>query len=225
MTTPIKTIAYVAIAVLSFSACKKDKKTEEPVVDTPIPPTDPPEVITTVRLALRDSATNVIRTYAYKDPDGDGGTAGSFLNESGTRDTLVLLSNTTYFTQVYILDESKNPTDSTSNVIAGEESNEHMLFFNGNPAATGNNANTILNSNVPYTVQTNGSNVAIKYLDIDNGNPQRSLGLKTRWRTAASSAGITYPLTVTLKHQPGVKNGTYSPGETDVELTFKVKIN
>lgn len=225
MTTPIKTIAYVAIAVLSFSACKKDKKTEEPVVDNPIPITDPPEVITTVRLALKDSATNVIKIYAYKDPDGDGGTAGSFLNESGTHDTLMLLSNTTYFTQVYILDESKNPTDSTSNVIAGAESNEHMLFFNGNPAATGNNANTILNSNVPYTVQTNGSNVAIKYLDIDNGNPQRSLGLKTRWRTAASSAGITYPLTVTLKHQPGVKNGTYSPGETDVELTFKVKIN
>ncbi|MCZ8286880.1 MAG: hypothetical protein O9353_15620, partial [Bacteroidia bacterium] len=213
------------IAVLSFSACKKDKKTEEPVVDNPIPITNPPEVITTVRLALKDSATNVIKTYAYKDPDGDGGTAGSFLNESGTHDTLMLLSNTTYFTQVYILDESKNPTDSTSNVIAGAESNEHMLFFNGNPAATGNNANTILNSNVPYTVQTNGSNVAIKYLDIDNGNPQRSLGLKTRWRTAASSAGITYPLTVTLKHQPGVKNGTYSPGETDVELTFKVKIN
>lgn len=225
MTTPIKTIAYVAIAVLSFSACKKDKKTEEPVVDTPIPPTDPPEVITTVRLALRDSATNVIKTYAYKDPDGDGGTAGSFLNESGTRDTLVLLSNTTYFTQVYILDESKNPTDSTSNVIAGEESKEHMLFFNGNPAATGNNANTVINSGVPYTVQTNGSNLMIKYLDIDNGNPQRSVGIKTRWRTAASSAGITYPLTVTLKHQPGVKNGTYSPGETDVEITFKVKVN
>ncbi len=225
-TTTINTIACVAIAALSFSACKKkDHQIEVPTVTNPIAPTDPPEVITTVRLAVKDSASGIVKTYAYKDPDGEGGTAGSFLNESGTRDTLVLLSNTTYFTEVYILDESKNPTDSTSNVIGGEESNEHMFFFNGDPAATGNNANTILNSNVPYTVQTNGSNIVIRYLDIDNGNPQRSVGLKTRWRTAASSAGITYPLTVTLKHQPGVKNGTYSPGETDVELTFKVKIN
>jgi len=226
MKTTSKTIACVAIAALSFSACKKkDHNIEVPTVDNPIAPTDPPEVITTVRLALKDSASGIVKTYAYKDPDGDGGTVGSFLNESGTHDTLVLLSNTTYFTQVYILDESKNPTDSTSNVIAGEESNEHMLFFNGDPAATGNNANTIVSSTVPYTVKTNGSDIVIKYLDIDNGNPQRSVGLKTRWRAAASTAGNTYPLTVTLRHQPGVKDGTYAPGETDVDVTFKVKVN
>lgn len=226
MKTTIKTIAFLAIAALSFSACKKkDKKEDEPVVDNPIAPTDPPEVITTVRLALKDSVSGTVKTYAYKDPDGDGGTAGAFLNESGTHDTLVLLSNTTYFTQVYILDESKNPTDSTSNVIAGAESNEHMLFFNGNPAATGNNANTIISSTVPYTVQTNGSNIVIRYLDIDNGTPQRSVGLKTRWRAAVSTAGTVYPLTVALRHQPGAKDGTYAPGETDVEITFKVKVN
>jgi hypothetical protein len=225
MNTTIKTIAFVAIAALSFSACKKDKKTEEPAVENPIPPTDPPEVITTIRLAIKDSATGVLKTYAYKDPDGDGGTAGAFLNESGTHDTIVLMANTTYFTQIYILDESKNPTDSTSNVIAGEESKEHMLFFNGNPTATGINANSIISSSVPYTVKTNSSNVTIKYLDIDNGSPQRSVGLKTRWRTDAAGAGTAYPFTVTLRHQPGAKDGTYAPGETDIELTFKLKVN
>jgi hypothetical protein len=225
MKTTIKTVAFVAIAALSFSACKKDKKTEEPVVENPIAPTDPPEVITTVRLALKDSATGLVKTYAYKDPDGDGGTAGAFLNESGTHDTIVLQTNVTYFTQIYILDESKTPTDSTSNVIAGNESNEHMLFFNGNTAATGNNANSIISSSVPYTVKTNGSNVVIRYLDIDNGSPQRSVGLKTRWRAGATTGGITYPLTVTLRHQPNAKDGTYAPGETDIELTFKLKVN
>lgn len=225
MKTSIQAVALVAIAALSFSACKKDKKSEEPIVEAPIAPTDPPEVITTLRLAVKDSATGLTKTYAYKDPDGDGGTAGAFLNESGTRDTLVLGANTTYFTQVYILDESKNPTDSTSNVIGGSESNEHMLFYNGNPAATGNNANTILNSSVPYTVKTNGSNVVIRYLDIDNGNPQRNVGLKTHWRTSAGTSGSVYPLTVTLRHQPNAKDGTYAPGETDIEITFKVKVN
>lgn len=225
MKTTIKTLALVAIAALGFSACKKDKKSEEPVVEAPIAPTDPPEVITTLRLALKDSATGLIKTYAYKDPDGDGGAAGAFLNESGTHDTLVIVANTTYFTQIYILDESKNPTDSTSNVIAGAESNEHMLFFNGNPSATGNNANTIISSIVPYTVKTNGSNVVIRYLDIDNGSPQRSVGIKTRWRANASTGGNVYPLTVALRHQPGAKNGTYAPGETDIEITFKIKVN
>lgn len=225
MKTTIQTIAIVAIAALGFSACKKDKKTEEPIVETPIAPTDPPEVITTLRLALKDSASGITKTYAYKDPDGDGGTAGAFLNESGTHDTLVINANATYFTEVYILDESKNPTDSTSKVIAGEESNEHMLFFNGNPAATGNNGNTVVSSIVPYTVKTNGSNIVIKYLDIDNGSPQRSVGLKTRWRATTPSGGTVYPLTVTLRHQPGAKDGTFAPGETDIDLTFKVKIN
>lgn len=225
MKTTIKTIAIVAIAALSVSACKKDKKTEEPVVDQPIAPTDPPEVITTVRLALKDSVTGIVKTYAYKDPDGDGGAPGAFLNESGTHDTIVIAANSTYFTTIYILDESKTPTDSTSLVIGGEESKEHMLFFNGNPAATGNNANTIINSQVPYTVKTNGSNVEIKYLDIDNGSPQRSVGLKTRWRANTSTTGTAYPLTVVLRHQPEAKNGTYTPGETDVEITFKVMVN
>lgn len=225
MKTTIKTIAFVAIAALSFSACKKDKKTEEPIVENPVAPTDPPEVITTVRLALKDSATGIVKTYAYKDPDGDGGTAGAFLNESGTHDTLVIDANTTYFTQVYILDESKNPTDSTSNVIGGEESKEHMLFFNGNPSATGNNANTVISSIVPYTIKTNGSQVVIKYLDIDNGSPQRSVGLKTRWRADVSTAGVAYPLTVVLRHQPDSKDGSYAPGETDVEITFQIKVN
>jgi len=225
MKTTIKTIAFVAIAALSFSACKKDKKSDEPSVETPIAPTDPPEVITTIRLAITDSITGTTKTYAYKDPDGDGGTIGAFLNESGTHDTIVLSSNTTYFTKIYILDESKTPTDSTSKVIGGEESNEHMLFFNGNPAATGNYANTIMNTIVPYTIKTNGSNILIKYLDLDNGSPQRNIGLVTRWRTSASTAGIAMPFTIVLRHQPEAKDGTFAPGETDIETEFKVLVN
>jgi hypothetical protein len=33
------------------------------------------------------------------------------------------------------------------------------------------------------------------------------------------------PLFITLKHQPGVKNGTFAPGDTDIEIPFKLKIN
>lgn len=226
MKTTIKVIAFLAIAALTFSACKK-KKTDEPQVEDPTPITDPLEVITTLRLSIIDSAdvTQTPKLYAYKDPDGDGGQVGAFLNESGTHDTIMLAANHTYYTKVYILDESKTPIDSTSNVIAGAESNEHMLFYNGNPTATGSAGNTILNATVPYTVKTNGSNITIKYVDIDNGTPQRNIGLQTRWRSAASTGTTVNPLTVTLKHQPNVKDGTYATGETDVEVEFKVKVN
>ena len=33
------------------------------------------------------------------------------------------------------------------------------------------------------------------------------------------------PLTIELKHQPGVKDGTYAPGETDIQVAFKLKVN
>lgn len=225
MKTTIKTIAIVALAALSLSACKRDKN--EPDVEDPVPITDPPEVITTLRLAIIDSAdvTQTPKLYAYKDPDGDGGTAGAFLNESGTHDTIMLTANHTYWSKVYILDETKTPTDSTSNVIAGDESAEHMLFYNGDPAATGSAANTVLSSAMPYTVKTNGSNITISYLDVDNGTPQRNIGLHTRWRTSTSTGSIVNPITVTLKHQPNVKDGTFAPGETDVMVEFKVKVN
>lgn len=222
----IKTIALSIITILTFSACLKHK-TNEPAVNEPTPITDPPEVITTLRLSIIDSTdiTQTPKWYVFKDPDGDGGQVGAFLNESGTHDTILLTADHTYFTKVYILDESKTPTDSTSNVIAGDESSEHMLFYNGNPTATGNAANTVLNAGLPYSIKTNGSNITITYLDVDNGSPQLNIGLSTRWRSSVSTGTIVNPITIALRHQPGAKDGTYGPGETDVEIEFKVKVN
>ncbi len=220
----LKLITCLSIATLALSACIKDKKTDPPV-EEPAPIVDPPEVITTIRLAITDSITGIKKTYAFKDPDGDGGQIGGFLNESGTHDTIMLAANSSYFVRIYILDESKNPTDSTSNVIQREESKDHMLFYNGNPAATGFFGNTILNTAVPYKIKTIGSNITVNYTDLDNGSPQKSIGLQTKWRTSASTTGSAYPFTVVLRHQPNIKNGTYAPGETDLEKEFKVKVN
>ena len=224
MKAKIKTISIVVLALLLFTGCLK--KSYAPV-EMPIPTTDPPEIITTLRLSIIDSAdvTQTAKLYAYKDPDGDGGVIGSFLNESGTYDTIILIANHSYFTKIYILDETKIPTDSISNIIGGEESGEHMLFYNGDPASTGNASNTILNSNVPYTIKTNGSNVTIKYLDTDNGTTQRNIGLQTLWRTTSSTGSTVNPIIVFLRHQPNTKDGTYASGETDVQVEFKVKIN
>lgn len=110
-------------------------------------------------------------------------------------DTIRLAANTTYFATILLLDESKSPADTISNEVA-DESADHMFFF-----------------------AQNGVNIATTYTDTDvNGLP---VGLSTRWVTGTASTGTS---TVTLKHQPGVKDGTQAPGETDVEVLFRSEV-
>ena len=226
------TFAAAAIA-LTFASCKKDKKTEPAPGTPPVETPTPPEVITTLRVYIWDSLANTQVTgspFTLKDPDGDnGGQPAAFLN-NGADSVITLAANKTYLTRVVILDETSNPVDSTSNDIEGDEGYEHMLFYNGNPANNGNSdGNTILNSLYPnYTVKLNGSNIIIRYLDADNGpahsQPTRHIGLRTVLRTSAATIG-KYPFITTLRHQPDAKDGSYAPGETDIEVRFKVQVN
>ncbi len=54
--------------------------------------------------------------------------------------------------------------------------------------------------------------------DTDGTYP---LGVTSTWKTGAASSG---DITITLKHQPGLKNGGCSPGETDAEVKFQAMI-
>ena len=110
-------------------------------------------------------------------------------------DTIRLKNNTTYFMDVLLLDESGSPTDTISNEVE-EEAVDHMFFYT-----------------------QSGVNIITTYLDSDsNGLP---LGLLTRWVTGNVSSGTS---TITLKHQPGVKDGTQAPGETDIEVVFESRV-
>jgi hypothetical protein len=213
-----KTILFTLIAsTLIFAHCKKDKK-DEPAPSNPVNPNES-EVITTMKLYIKDSTTmtNIPGSpFIFKDPDGDGGTVGGFLPT--TADSLIsLTANTAYYAEVILLDETKTPVDSTSNDVQ-EESKDHMFFYN-------NGSNTITNSGNPYTVVLAGSGIKIIYADLDSGSPQRGLGQKVWIKTSAATASTQFPFTVTLRHQPGVKDGTYGPGETDVEVRYKVVVN
>lgn len=118
-------------------------------------------------------------------------------NPPTQKDTIRLLANKTYYTRIVLLDVTKSPVDTISNAVE-EEANDHMFFFH-----------------------TTGGNLTISYDDLDTNNPPLHLGLKTLWRTAAAGNGS---VRVILKHQAGVKNGTETPGETDVDVTFPMKI-
>lgn len=210
-TTKITTLISFII-LLFFFACKKDKKTTPPP-NTPPPPTNTEEVITTMKLYFTDSATNVTSIFAFEDADGDGGNAGIFLGANQSDSVFTLSANTTYFMEIFLLDKTKNPVDTISNEVE-EEGNDHMFFFNASTP-----------SGSPFTTTLSGSNIKIIYTDLDTGTPARGIGLNTRVRTYASTGTSKNPFTVTLKHQPGVKDGTFSVGETDVEIPFKVKVN
>lgn len=112
-------------------------------------------------------------------------------------DSIKLAANKTYFTSVLILDETKSPADTTSNEVE-EEANDHLFF---------------------YTPQ--GVNETITILDKDTHPTPLPVGLHTKWKTGGVSTGSTK---IVLRHQPGVKDGTYAPGETDIEILFQTKI-
>jgi hypothetical protein len=109
-------------------------------------------------------------------------------------DSIKLAPNKTYFASVLILDETKVPVDTISNEIE-EEGDDHMFFYT-----------------------PTGVNETITLIDKDNHKPTPlPIGLKTRWKTGTASTGTTK---IVLRHQPGVKNGTYAPGVTDIDISF-----
>lgn len=184
--TTLKSILFgiaAAMLILNMQACKEN----EPEPDKP--PVNESELITTVQLIFTDSADNSVRSFLFKDPDGDGG------NGPTVFDTIVLLQNRTYYTQVLLLDESKAVTDTISNEVL-EEADEHLFVFT-----------------------PNASDLSIQITDRDSKN--LPLGLLSKWKTGNPGNGS---VKVTLKHQPGTKNGSSDPGETDVEVNFNCTI-
>lgn len=112
-------------------------------------------------------------------------------------DTIKLTAGKTYFTEITLLDESKTPAENISDEVL-EEANDHHFFFN-----------------------PTGATVTVTYEDLDTNSPPLPVGLSTRWVTGTASNGTTQ---VILKHQPGAKDGTEAPGETDVDVTFVTEV-
>jgi hypothetical protein len=171
--------AIIVISTLYLNSCKdKGPKPNDH-------PENESELITTVILALEDSASSGTSYCIFRDADGPGG------NTPSRFDTLRLSANHTYFTRIYLLDESKSPVDTISNEVL-EESDDHLFVFT-----------------------PSGVNLHIR-IDDKDGN-QLPLGLLSTWRTGIVSTGKTRVL---LRHQPGVKDGTADPGETDADVSF-----
>ncbi len=208
----MRNLIILFLFALIVTSCLK-KKGEEPSANNPLSPTNSGEIITTMKVFIKDSTTGNYITgspFVFRDADGDGGNAGTYMPTNA--DSLITLNDsTTYLAEIFLLDETKTPVDTISNEVV-EEGDEHMFFFE--------QTNPIGN---PYSVILSGSGIKITYLDLDANN--RGIGQQFKMKTNANTLGSQYPFRVTLRHQPGAKDGTFPPGETDVEVKFKVKVN
>ncbi|SMB85553.1 hypothetical protein SAMN00120144_2837 [Hymenobacter roseosalivarius DSM 11622] len=109
--------------------------------------------------------------------------------------TLTLAPNTTYTGRLTLLDETKTPPENITEEIE-DESDEHLFVFT-----------------------PTGTNVTVTITDRDEKN--LPVGLQTRVVTGAANAtGTTGSLRVVLRHQPEGKDGTPTPGDTDVDVNF-----
>lgn len=176
-------LLLLSLLILTFSACTDD----EPKPNNP--PSNEGELITTLKVIFTDSTDNSIKSFTFKDTDGDGG------NNPTQFDSIILNTSRTYSVSILLLDESKTETDTISNEVL-EEADEHLFVF------------------TPSSINLN-----IVITDMDSkGLP---IGLKSKWKTGAVSNGT---ITIALKHQPGVKDGSSTPGETDIEIAFPIRI-
>ncbi|HMT34306.1 MAG TPA: hypothetical protein PKC41_00520 [Chitinophagaceae bacterium] len=117
-------------------------------------------------------------------------------NNPGQWDTIKLKANTTYFASILLLDETKSPADTISHEVL-EEGQDHLFCF------------------TPTNI-----NATIKASDLDVNN--LAIGLQTTWYTGAASEGSVQ---VVLRHQPGVKTGSCTPGASDIDILFHTKID
>lgn len=111
-------------------------------------------------------------------------------------DNIELDENTTYNVSITLLNES-DPSDveNISDEVL-EEADEHLFCF----AVT-------------------DANTSITKTDVDSNN--LPVGLESVWETGAASTGM---VKVWLKHQPDVKDGSCSPGDTDIEVEFDLVV-
>lgn len=115
-------------------------------------------------------------------------------NPPTQHDTIRLVANTYYNATIQLLNESESPAEDITLEVQ-QEDDEHLFCY------------------APLN-----TNVSIVRTDSDG---TYEVGITTFWSTGANATGQT---TVTLKHQPGVKNGTCAPGDTDIEVTFVTEI-
>lgn len=136
----------------------------------------------------------------YEDSNGNIGSA-EFADHDGdggeapTVETIQLAVGETYTVTLQFLDESDHDNVKDLTQEILEEADEHKVCYS----------------------DENG--ITVTSTDSDG---TYEIGIESTWVIDNSSSASE--ITITLKHQPNVKDGTCAPGETDVEVTFPINV-
>ena len=203
-------------ALLTFVGCNKKESTVSVA-----PPSN--EFLTTVELKLTNTANQTdTMTAIWRQLDP----TGAALPDT-SKAVLNLKSNATYSAQVILLDETQSPAVVVSDEIH-DRVNYHLFFFQPTPISASSLIISNTSTNIPATdgtvVSATGPylNLVVSRTDLDNNTPPLQVGLTDNFVTGNASNGW---LRVVLRHQPNVKNGTYDPGSTDLDVNYKISIN
>ena len=184
------------LTILTISSCSK-KDPKKPII------TNPQEMLTTILVKgynQNDSLNpNYQFTYKWEDLDGDGGNLPVI-------DTLNLDSGIIYKCEIIIIDKSKTPFDTVTNAIE-EEKNVHQFFFAPSANLTGK--------------------IKTEILDFDTNIPSLPVGLSFNFITK-SNQSFTTPifgsLNIVLSHYDGVPKTIEKSSESDIDITFPLKL-
>lgn len=161
-----------------------------------VDPTEDNERITTVALEFTNKAATSERVTATIDGLSADGT-----QPNSTSATVLLKPNTAYSMRILMSDKTQMPATDISALIKAE-ANEHLLIYR----------------------PTTGLNMTVTPNDRDT-NPAPGpypIGLTADVTTGVASSG---KLNVVLRHQPdNTKNGTATPGTSDLDVTFDVMV-
>ena len=104
----------------------------------------------------------------------------------------------------------------TIKLVTSQNYTVHAEFLNESTAEPEDITEENLAENAEHIICYSSSedDLLITRTDSD-GNYE--VGLESSWSSTEASIGT---VTMTLKHQPDVKDGTCAPGETDVEVVF-----
>jgi hypothetical protein len=159
-------------------------------------PHDDNELITTVKLQFTSvtSPSSPVKTFYWRDLQGDG--------VVDSIDPIVLDKNSTYDMDISLLDETKTPVVDISKEIENE-GDVHLFIFKSTPLGL----------------------LSHKSKDLD----KNGLAIGLKGEVKVQYAGGNGKFSVVLKHQPPVngkatKDGTDTPGSTDLDIEFPVNI-
>jgi hypothetical protein len=187
----MKTVKFLTAAILTttlFISCDKDDdKKNEPVNEE--------ELITTVKVTLKDGAETI--TLTSKDLDGDGA------NQPQVTVSGDLKANTSYSGTVDFLDETKNPAAVITEEIE-EEDVDHQIFFQAVPA---------LGDFTYNDFDTNTKPVGIEFTYNTKDATSGTITVTLRHTPNKSAVGVS------------TGDITNAGGSTDAEVVFPVKIN